>query len=94
MSQKKVITSSGFCCELDENALDDMELLETMGGIMEKDAKAIFAMPRMIERFIGPEGKAALYDHCRTDEGRVPTSAIMAEFTEIMQGLEGDKKKS
>ena len=94
MSQIKIVTTSGFSCEISENALDDMELLEMMGGLISNDATAIFKLPAMLERFIGKDGKDALYDHCRAEDGRVPTSAVIEEFTEMMNSLGGDKKKS
>ena len=40
-----------------------------------------------------PEQKTALYEHCRTDAGKVPISAVVAEFAQIMEGMRDAEKK-
>ena len=89
-NQAKIITTnSGFTAEVSNEALDDMELFE---DLVELDRKNMSVMPRVLERILGSEGKKALYDHCRTEGGRVPMTAVFTEVGEIIGGLKSGKK--
>lgn len=87
MSKLKAETESGFVCEVDESALNDMELLEDLIALDEGDGKRL---PAIITRLLGEEGKRALYDHVRED-GRVPIDKATAAVLEIMKGLQAGK---
>ena len=59
----EIRTSSGFCCEIDETAINDMELLE---DLEELDQGNPMRVPSALRRLLGEQGKRALYDHLRT----------------------------
>lgn len=82
-------TSSGFSCDVDESAMNDMELLEDLAAI---DGGDISVLPGALSRIIGSENKRKLYDHVRIN-GRVPIDSVSQEIGEIITQL-GSKKKS
>lgn len=94
MDKVEIKTKSGFECELDQDAMDDMELAELLESIIDEQAdstKKMHAMTHIVEKILGADGKKALYDHCRNEVGRVPTTRVYGEITEIIQGM-GSKK--
>lgn len=85
-----VTTSTGFTCEIDEGALDDMELFEALCDLDHEDATAL---PRAAQLLLGKEQKKALYEHCRDKETkRVPITRATQEISEIFAGLQSKKK--
>ena len=82
-------TSSGFSCDVDESAMNDMELLEDLAAI---DGGDISVLPGALSRIVGSENKRKLYDHVRIN-GRVPIDIVSQEIGEIITQL-GSKKKS
>ena len=85
----EVITESGFRCEIDEQALDDMELREDLVALDGGDGRRL---PAIAERLLGKDGKRALYDHVRTESGRVPIEAAVEEIRRVMEALREGKK--
>lgn len=85
-----VTTQSGFACQVDEEALDDMELLEELAEL-DKPVGVLHA-PKALDRLIGKEQKAALYEHLRTASGRVKTSDVVTELFAIIKELNEGKK--
>lgn len=84
----EVITASGFAVDIDEAALDDMELLDML---MATSGDNVRHLPAILGKLLGEEGKRRLYDHVRTPEGRVPYAAIDRELTEIFSAVNGGK---
>lgn len=94
MDKVEIKTSTGFECELDQDAMDDMELSELMDTIIDDQAdplRKMHAVTHIAEKILGKEGKTALYEHCRNEAGRVPTKRVYEEISEIIRGL-GSKK--
>lgn len=85
----EITTASGFRCAVEEDALDDMELLEHLISLDSGDGTAL---PALLSQLLGKDGKRSLYDHVRTDRGRVPAGAVMAELGEILEALKTRKK--
>lgn len=85
----EVKTASGFLCRIDDEALDDMELLEELAAMDKGD---VLVMPAVVARLLGAEEKQRLYDHVR-QHGRVSVSAISTEISEIISGLSSAKAK-
>lgn len=81
MSAIKGKTSSGFEFNLDEEALDDMEVLE---WLIEMDNGDVAHLKDMLVRLLGDEQKKALYNHCRKN-GRVSAKAVLREVGEIFK---------
>lgn len=93
---KTVETASGFICEIDEAAANDMELLDLFVEIDEAEdpsAKMLLAS-KIARKLLGDAERKRLYDHIRADKGNVPVDRFMEEFHEIIHGLGDDKKKS
>ena len=82
-----VETKSGFVCDIPEERLDDMELVDNLAEVMEGNLLAISGVAK---RLLGPDRKR-LYDHLRTEDGRVPTEAVMDVLTEIMNAPKDGK---
>lgn len=83
-------TSSGFEFTVSDNVFDDWELIELLAEVGNGNA---LKLPAVLEKLIGAEGAKALKEHCRKN-GRVTTSAMNAEITEIMQTAGETKKKN
>lgn len=81
-------TQSGFDFVIDEAVMDDMELLE---DIVKAD-KDTMLFPDILEKILGADQKAALYDHLRKN-GRVSIKETVEAFTEIMN-IAGEETKN
>ena len=82
-------TSSGFDWKIEEDALDDMELLDALSEI---DAGKLDSVSAACLHLLGKEQRAALYNHRRDEKGRVRISAVSDELGEILMGLRDGKK--
>ena len=54
----------------------------------------VFDMSRLTLRLLGKEGRKKLYDHLRTPEGRVPSTAVEREIIELMGSIQPGKNSS
>lgn len=72
-------TSKGFKFEIDDKNLDNMELVECVAGV-EDDP---LLLPKVCDMLLGKEQKKRLYDHYRTEDGRVPIGAVSSALEEI-----------
>ncbi len=82
-----VKTPSGFECRVEEEALDDMELMEDLVAIDKGD---LSVLPAMTLRLLGQEQKQRLYEHLRI-KGRVPITAVANEIGNIIGALKSKK---
>ena len=82
-------TSTGFEWQVEEEALDDMELLDALAEI---DAGRLDAVSAACLHLLGKEQRAKLYDHRRDERGRVRISDVSAEIGEIIAGMRDGKK--
>lgn len=76
-------TKTGFAFELEEAVLDNMELVDALDEMKGDDPLALSAVVRMV---LGP-ARGALYEHLRTEDGRVPVNAISQEIMDIFEAL-------
>lgn len=81
-------TKTGFKFSIEDGALDDWELLEVLADIDDGKTQKIGTAIKLL---LGADQAKALKEHCRNDEGRVPTSAMMAEMGEIFAELRKNK---
>lgn len=88
MAVTDIKTASGFACRIDEDAMNDMELLEELVAI---DRGDVLVYSSVLSRLLGPGNKARLYDHVRVN-GRVPIDAVSREIGEIFGALKEGKK--
>ncbi len=89
MSIIAVTTAKGFVYEVDEEALDDIELVEELVEMETKDGSKAGSVAR---RVLGEEGKKKLYEDLRTESGRVPLSEVVKTIYEILTALQNGKK--
>lgn len=89
MELTHIVTNTGFECDIAPSVLDDAELLDLL---LEIDTGNVMAYGTLSNKLIDKDTKKALYDHCRTLDGRVPWDALSAELGDIIKGL-GSKKK-
>lgn len=86
---KKGKTQNGFKYEVDEKILDDMELIDAMAAAQGEDPTQISVV---VFKILGAEQRKKLYDHLRTDDGRVPVEDVANTITEIINSLGDDGK--
>lgn len=85
-------TVSGFQYHIDDDARDDMELFE---GLLALDNGDMSQLAQTLTALLGAEQKKALYDHCRTEKGRVSATRVFKELKEILNGApEGSDVKN
>ena len=82
-------TSTGFEFDIEDERLDDMELVDIMAEIDENP----LLMPKLCKMLLGEEHKKRLYDHLRSEDGRVPIEATTNAIQEIFNSP-GDLKNS
>lgn len=81
-------TKSGFVYSVPEDVVNDMELFEALCDLDDGDATAVVPVVR---RVLGNQ-KKALYDHLRTDAGRVPVDKVAEEIADILSAVKDGKK--
>ena len=86
---KKGKTQSGFKYEIDEKVLDDMELIDAMAASQGDDPTQISTV---VVKIFGADQRKRLYDHVRTEDGRVPVTEVANIITEIIESLGDDGK--
>lgn len=84
-------TESGFSIELEESALDNMEVLDALSDLDEGNP---LAMSRLVVKLLGKDGKKRLYDHLRTEDDRVPASAVESAIMELFQSINDGKNSA
>lgn len=81
---------NGFSFDVDENALDNMELIDAMAEAQEENP-AMFSKAVLL--LLGKDQRKMLYDHIRDDNGRVSVEAVTNSFVEIFEAL-GEQGKN
>lgn len=84
----KGTTRSGFEFEVADDIINDMELFEALCDLDAGDARAVVPVCRIV---LGGQ-KKALYDHLRTENGRVPVDKVSEEIFDILTALKAGKK--
>ena len=80
---KEITTKSGFSVSMNPDVVDNMELLDALAQAND-DGISIVKVANML---LGENEKRRLYDHLRTNDGRVPMKPFMAEIEEILNSL-------
>lgn len=73
-------TASGFSFNIDDDARDDMELLETITMIDKGHHELV---PDALTMMLGEPQKKKLYDFCRSKSGRVSATKVFQTLKEI-----------
>ena len=77
------VTKSGFHFRVDENAMNDMELVDILADNTMDDS---FRMSHVLRKLLPGEQRKALYDHVRMD-GRVPVDAVVSAVEDIFTAM-------
>lgn len=77
------VTKSGFHFRVDENAMNDMELVDILADNTMDDS---FRMSHVLRKLLPGEQRKALYDHVRVD-GRVPVDAVVSAVEDIFTAM-------
>ena len=85
----KITTRSGFSCDIPDAAVNNMELVDALAEMQEENPLQISAVCRLV---LGKAQRKALYDHLRTEDGRVPADQVSAALNEIFLALGPDAK--
>ena len=80
---KKIRLENGLNLEIQDNALDNMELVD---DLVELDEGNGYAISRVVGRILDKEQKQKLYDHLRVD-GVVQISKVVDCMKEIFDKL-------
>lgn len=84
-------TKDGFAVELSEEALDNVELLDALAEVQDADVPSL---GRTIRLLMGKAQAKKLYDHLRTEDGRVPVVALSNALGELMESFRAGKNSS
>ena len=87
----KGTTRTGFAFEVDENAFNDMEVVDVLSS---DEMDATYKMSFLVKRMLGAKQKKALYDHLRDASGRVPVDAVEREMEDIFDAFGQQGKNS
>lgn len=87
----KGVTKSGFHYEIKDAMFDNMELVDTIAEASENNPVAV---SRMVKMVLGTEQRKKLYEHLRTEDGRVPTELVFKEIGEIFASFGKEEKNS
>ncbi|MDD5883062.1 MAG: hypothetical protein PUD70_03140 [Firmicutes bacterium] len=87
----KGTTRTGFAFEVDENAFNDMEVVDVLSS---EEMDATYKMSFLVNRMLGAKQKKALYDHLRDASGRVPVDAVEREMEDIFAAFGQQGKNS
>lgn len=84
---KKVKLEDGFEVTINDSAFDDMEFVDLIAECEDKP----YLIGKLVEKMTGKDGKKAIYDHFRTEDGRVPVESISGVIEQIFNSL-GEEK--
>lgn len=87
---KEVKTESGLSIRVNDDAFDDMELVDDLAALDEGEA---FAVSRVLKKLFEPAEKKKLYDFCRED-GKVKIEKTTKTLIEIFKAMGEDGKNS
>lgn len=87
----KGTTRTGFAFEVDENAFNDMEVVDVLSS---EEMHSTYKMSFLVSRMLGAKQKKALYDHLRDASGRVPVDAVEREMEDIFAAFGQQGKNS
>ena len=84
----EIVTASGFTVQVDEEAVEDLEFLETLREV-KKDPTALMDLSDLV---LGPEGTQALKKHLKELNGRAKIEDFDRALRDILLQLKVKKK--
>lgn len=82
---KQIKLDRDFEVTIAETTLDNMELLD---AIAEVDGDNPMAVSSLCMLLFGKEQRKKLYDHLRTEDGRVPVAAVMKAISDTLKAFD------
>jgi hypothetical protein len=89
---KKIKLKNGFECELDDNIMNNMELVDTLAEEDDNNPLTVSKLCRLI--FGNGDTREALYDSLRHPDGRVPVEELAKAIKETFEQFGDAGKKS
>ena len=86
----KVTTKSGFTCDIDKEKLDDWHFAKLAAKATQGGEEALQCTIYLVDHMLTEKDAERLEAHVKTKDGRVPTTKMVAEVTEILN-LAGEK---
>lgn len=84
-------TTSGFTYHIEDNAMNDMEIVDAITDIQSgKEMQIMSGTSTLINKLLGSQ-KKAFYDHYRSEDGRVPIEAVTNAVVEILASTQKGK---
>lgn len=77
-------TRTGFDFEVNEKRMDDAEFLEKFVDMQKGEGLELFEIIAVV---LGKEQKAALYEHCRSEDGIVSMEVLGDEMADIFTAM-------
>ena len=86
---KEVKLSDGFTLELADDIMNNMELVDALAEMTnDSDVLTVSKVSRLI---LGHDNRKLLYNHLRTEDGRVPVEKVSAAIKEIFAAYKDGK---
>ena len=88
-----VTTDSGFTCEVEVEALNDMRVLNLIRKIegTTEETEQVFLFNDLAHLILSDKEYSRLEAYVKTDSGRIPVDALYKEFTQIFTHLKSAK---
>lgn len=83
-------TSTGFEFTVNPDVMDDMELIDAIADTIDSNP---LAFSTVCTKLLGAEQKKALYNHLRSESGRVTVESVSEAISDIFKAL-GDAGKN
>lgn len=89
---RQVSLPDGFTIEVNDRELQNMETIDILSELEAGEGTSALLYPRLLNRLFGKDGKKAIYDRVRSDDGIVEIEKVAELTNEII--IELGKKKS
>ncbi|MCD8087131.1 MAG: hypothetical protein LUE22_00885 [Oscillospiraceae bacterium] len=78
------VTRSGFAFAVDELVADNMELVDALADSSDENPLAISTVCKLL---LGADQRKRLYEHLRTEDGRVPLSDVSDALVDVLNSF-------
>lgn len=86
----RIKLSCGFEADIDEEAINDVDMLEELNNLREEDATAFI---RILKLFgLEKDERNELYQNLKNENGRAPVDKLVEQIQEIFGQLNSKKK--
>lgn len=86
----RIKLSCGFEANIDEEAINDVDMLEELNNLREEDATAFI---RILKLFgLEKDERNELYQNLKNENGRAPVDKLVEQIQEIFGQLNSKKK--